>query len=169
VHQREREVQPPLDAARIAAHLAVGRVAEADALDQLAAAPAALALGNSLQRGLQPHVIAGGEERIQRRLLQRRADPGAHRGALADDVVARDVRGSGGRRQQRREHQHGRRLAGPVRSEEAVHLPGRDVEVDPVHRTRPVLELADEAADLDAVVLLRHGPYPTCRLSRRPP
>ena len=44
----------------------------------------------------------------------------------------------------------GRRLAGAVRPEEAVDLAGLDVQVDPVDRP-DVLELANEALDLDSV------------------
>ena len=43
VHEREREVEAALHAARVAADLAVGRVGEADALEQLVAAARALA------------------------------------------------------------------------------------------------------------------------------
>ena len=35
VHERERKVEPPLHPARVAADLAVGRLAEADAVEQL--------------------------------------------------------------------------------------------------------------------------------------
>jgi hypothetical protein len=48
VDQRQREVQPPLHAARVAADLAVGRVGEPDTLDQLVPARAALALRDAL-------------------------------------------------------------------------------------------------------------------------
>ena len=44
VHERQREVEPALHAARVAADLAVGGVGEADALEQLVAAAAALGL-----------------------------------------------------------------------------------------------------------------------------
>ena len=67
-----------------------------------------------------------GQQRVERRLLQRGADRRAHRGALADDVVARHARRARGRRQQRGEHQHRRRLARAVGPEEAVDLAGRD-------------------------------------------
>ena len=58
VHEREREVEPALHAARVAADLAVGGVGEPDALDQLVAARAALGLRQALERGLQAHVVA---------------------------------------------------------------------------------------------------------------
>ena len=152
MHEREREVEPALHAARVAADLAVGRVGEADALEQLGAAADALALGQAVQRGLEAQVLAPGQQRVERGLLERGADRLAHVGALADDVVARHARRARGGRQQRGEHQDGGRLAGAVRPEEAVDLAGLDAEVDPVHRAHAALELANEAVDLDAVV-----------------
>ena len=59
---------------------------------------------------------------------------------------------TGGRRQQRGEHQHRRRLAGAVRAQEAVDLARRDLEVDAVDGADAALELAHEALDEDAVV-----------------
>ena len=103
-------------------------------------------------------MVAAGEERVERRFLERGADRRAHLRPLADDVVAADPRSAGRRRQQRRQHQNGRRLARPVRAEEAVDLARIDVEVDPVDRPRPLLELADETLDLDRVRLLPHRP-----------
>ena len=92
VDEREREVQAALHAAGVAAHLAVGGVGEPDALEQLVAAGAALAAAEALQRRLQPHVVAARQQRVERRLLQRRADRRAHGRALAHDVVARHAR-----------------------------------------------------------------------------
>ena len=114
---------------------------------------AALGLGDALQRGLQLHVLAARQQRVQRGLLQRGADRGAHGGALADDVVARHARRARGGRQQRGEHQDGGGLAGAVGAEEAVDLAGLDAQVDAVDGARAVLELADEALHLDAVVV----------------
>ena len=75
VDEREREVEPPLHAARVAAHLAVGRLRRAR---RGRAARSARALrsarGIALQHRLQPQVVAPGEERVERRLLQRGAD-----------------------------------------------------------------------------------------------
>ena len=105
-------------------------------------------------------MIAAGQHRVERGLLERGADHAAHLRALRDDVVAAHAGLAGGRRQQRRQHQDGGRLAGAVRPEEAVDLAGLDVEVDPVDRARPLLELPDETLDLDAVRPLA-PPHPT--------
>jgi hypothetical protein len=128
-----------------------GGVGEADALEQLGAAPDALALGQAVQRGLQAQVLAAGQQRVERGLLEGGADRLAHVRAVADDVVAGHARRARRGRQQRREHQHGRGLARAVGTQEAVDLAGLDAEVDAVHRADPALELADEAVDLDAV------------------
>jgi hypothetical protein len=108
-----------------------------------------------VERRLHLHVLAAGEERVERGLLEGGADRGTHLGALAHDVVAGDACGAGCGRQQRREHVHRGGLAGPVWPEEAVDLARRDLQVDPVDRARALLELADEALDLDAGVVHR--------------
>ena len=92
VQQREREVEAALHAAGVRRGLAVGGVGEADALEQLVAARAALGARDALQAALQAHVLAAGEHRVQRHVLQRDADRGAHLRALLRDVVARDGR-----------------------------------------------------------------------------
>ena len=68
----------------------------------------------------------------------------AHLRPLLDDVEAGDARRAGGRRQQRRQHVHRRRLAGAVRAEEAVDLAGLDARSIP-STARHVLEGADES------------------------
>jgi hypothetical protein len=110
----------------------------------------ALALAQPVKPALQPQVLAGGQVRVERRLLERRADRAPHRGTLLDDVVARDEGRARGRRQQRRQHVDRRRLSGAVRAQEAVDLARLDAQVDAVDRF-DVLELADEGPDLYAV------------------
>ena len=154
VHERERQVEPALHAARVAAHAAVGRVDQPHALEQRVAARAPLRLRDALQGRLEAHVVAPGEQRVERGLLQRGADRPPHRRPVVHHVVPRDTRAARGGRQQRGEHQHGRRLAGAVGPEEAVDLARLDAQVDPVDRAHAALELADEPLDLDAV--LRH-------------
>ena len=145
VQQREREVEAALHAAGVRRGLAVGGVDEADALEQLVAARRALGARDALQAALQAHVLAAGEHRVQRDVLQRDADRGAHLRALLRDVVARDGGACRRRRQQRREDLDRRRLARAVGPEEAVDLAGRDVQVDAVDGADAALELADEA------------------------
>ena len=150
--ERQRQVEPPLHPARVAAHLAVGGLGQADPLQQLLPAlRRRSALRQPVQGGLQAHVLAPGQQRVERGLLQRGADRGAHPRPLLDDVEARHTRRPRRRRQQRGQHQHRGRLAGAVGAEEAVDLARLDPQVDPVDRPRPVLELAHEPLDLDAL------------------
>ncbi len=153
VHEREREVEPALHAARVAADLAIGGVGRGPTRSSSSSPRARRsALRQALERRLQPHVVAPGEQRVERRLLQRGADRRAHRGALAHDVVARHARRARGRRQQRGEHQHGRRLARAVRARGSRRSPrAATLQLDAVDGARAVLELADETLDLDAV------------------
>ena len=131
--EREREVEAALHAARVAVHLAVGGLGQADALEQL--------VGARLARSSRGSACSAAWSRRCSRPVSSGSSAAswsaapiarAHLRALLDDVVAGDARRAGGRRQQRRQHVHGRRLAGAVRAEEAVDLAGRDGQVDPV-------------------------------------
>ncbi len=149
MHERKREVEPALHATRVAADLAIGGVPEADARQQLVTAARPLGARQAVQGGLEAHVLAPGEERVERSLLQRSADHGAHLLALADDVVPADERGAGRRRQQGGQHVDGGGLARAVGPEEAVDLAGLDAQVDAVDRARPLLELPHQTAHFD--------------------
>ena len=156
MHESEAEIETPLHSARVAAHLAVGRIGESNTGEQLVGPAVALGAIEPVKPRLQAHVLAPGQEGVERGLLQRSSDRTPHVGALAHDVVARDAGCALGRRQERGEHEDGRRLARAVRSEEPVDLAGRDLEVDPVDRSRALLEDPDQALDFDAV-RLSHG------------
>ena len=125
---------------------------EAHALEQRLGALPALPGRDPLEGRLQHQVLAAGEDHVQRGLLERGADRCADLRALAHDVESAHGCVPAGRRQQRREHQHGGRLAGAVRSQEAVDLAGLHGQVDPVDRPRPLAELADELLYLDGGV-----------------
>ena len=113
-----------------------------------------------MQGGLQAHVLAAGEERVERGLLQRGADVLAHLRAVLAHLVARHARRALVGRQQRGEHEHGGGLARAVGAEEAVDLARVHVEVDPVDGARALLELLDQALDLDRgrVLVTVHEP-----------
>ena len=153
VDERQREVEAPSHAARVAADLAVGRLGQADPGDQLVAAAQRLGLRQPVHSGLQPHVLARGQELVERRLLEGDADlrrgPRAPRLTMSWPATRARARGRG---QQGGEHVDGGRLAGAVGAEEAVDLARRDGQVDPVDRPRPLLELLDQPLDLDPVV-----------------
>jgi hypothetical protein len=70
-----------------------------------------------------------------------------------DDVEPCDARRPGARGQESRQHVHGGGLAGAVRAEETVDLAGGHSELDAVDGADAALELAREAARLDAVLV----------------
>ena len=159
VHQCQRQIQPAAHAAGVAAHLAVGGVSQAHALDQVVAAAAALGLGQAVQRGLKAHVLARGEVVVQRGLLQRRSDVLAHLRAVLAHLVARHPRRARGGRQQGGEHVNRGGLPGAIGAEEAVDLARVHVEVHAVYGSRALLVLLNEVFDLDGgrVVGGTHG------------
>ena len=153
VQQRQRQVEPALHAAGVAAHLAVGGVGEADPLDQLvarawcarpwrgrAARPGAACARARSAAGRAPP--PGGRRRSRRG----RGRPGS---ATSKPATRRGTRGG---RQQRGQHVDGGGLAGAVGAEEAVDLAGADLDVDAVDGADAALELAGQTRRLDAVV-----------------
>ena len=78
VRECEREIEPALHPARVAADLAVGCEREPDPLEQLLRADAALGAGDPVQRALELEVLPAGEQVVERGLLERGADRGAH-------------------------------------------------------------------------------------------
>ena len=133
VDQRRGKVEAPLHPARVGADPAVGGGGEVDPLQQVIGAPAALRGGDALQRRLQADQLAAGHQRVERRFLEGDADRPAHRPRFLDHVVPGDGGAPAGWQQQRRQHPHGRRLAGAVGAEEAVDLARLDLEVDSLH------------------------------------
>ena len=151
VHEREREVEAPLHAARVARDLAVGRVDEPDAVSSSSARGPRSSFGTLCSvacRRRWSRAVSSGSSAASCSATPISA---ADLRPVLDDVVAADERRARGRRQERRQDVDGRRLAGPVRAEEAVDLAGRDGEVDPVDRARALLVLADEPSDLDSI------------------
>jgi hypothetical protein len=69
VREREREIEAPLHAARVAADLAIRGLRQADSLEQLLHAGVALAARDPMQRALEADVLAAGQEQVERRLL----------------------------------------------------------------------------------------------------
>src|SRR5207247_5592381 len=74
--EREREVEPALHTARIAAHLPVGSECQPDPLQQLLRAGAALGAGDSVECALEVEVLAAREAAVERGLLQCGPDRG---------------------------------------------------------------------------------------------
>ena len=149
VDERHREVESPLHPARVAADAPVGGLGQPDPSEKLVGAGPPLGARESLERRLEPKVLATGQERVERGLLEGGADDRAHLRPLLGDVVPGHARGSLGRREERRQHVHRGRLPRAVGPEEAVDLTGLDHEVDSVDRPRPLPVLHDEPLGLD--------------------
>jgi hypothetical protein len=143
VQQTARDLDAAAQATRELAHGLVRVLGEAEPLD-----PVARARGGRVeveQARVQRELLARGQLRIERRLLEHDADLPAHRGALAHDVAAEQRDLARARREQRREHAHRRRLARAVRAEQAEADPARHVEVDARERRGLAVALLEAA------------------------
>jgi hypothetical protein len=126
VDERQRQVQAALHPARVAADPAIAASESPTRSSSSWARRDRVGPRYPLQRSLEHQMLAAGQDRVKRGLLQCGPDRCAHVRAIADDVIAADARPPAGGRQQRRQHQHGRRLPRAVGPEEAVDLAGRD-------------------------------------------
>jgi hypothetical protein len=143
-----RRDQAALHSPRIAADPAVSRLGLPDPLEQLLNATPAVRARQALQGGLKEQMFASGEDRVERRLLERGSDHRPHLRALTHEVVAAHAGAAAGRGQQRGQHQDGGRLSRAVRAEKAVDFARRDRQVDAIDRARSLTELADEVVHL---------------------
>ena len=89
MHERRREVEPALHAARVALDHPVRGVLELDQRQQLLApAPSAPACAEPEQPPVQDQQLAAGLARVEAGLLERDADPAAGVVRVAGDVDA---------------------------------------------------------------------------------
>ena len=158
VDERERQVEPALHPARVAAHLAVGGFGQADALEQLVGARPALGprqrLEAACRRRCSRPVSSGSSAASCSAAPIARAPAGP--ASTTSKPATRAVPTVGGSSVV--EHQHGGRLAGAVRAEEAVDLARGRSQVDAVDRPRAFLELPDEALGLDGETAAHSAP-----------
>src|SRR5262249_32993039 len=105
---------------------------QVDQRAELLDALARVAARQAVEPALQLQQLGAGLARVERRLLQRDTDAQPDRVGPLDDVEARDRRAAAGRLEQRAQHAHRRRLAGSVRTEEAVDLALLDLELEAV-------------------------------------
>jgi len=143
VDERGDEVESTFHAAGIGADRSVKGIDEVDQLAELADAAVRLAPRQPVKQPLKTQQLGAGLTRVERRVLQGHADAQADGSGVVDDVEPGDRGLAAGGREQRAQHPHHRRLAGTVRTEEPVDLPGGDVEIHPVHR-RQVSESAHQ-------------------------
>ena len=146
VDQRRGEVEPAPHPARVGADPPVGRARPGPTRSSSASA-----CGSPSPRG-SPWRVAW------RRISSRPVISGSSAAScsatpieladvarLADDVVAGDAGAAAGRAQQRRQHPHRGRLAGPVRAEEGVDLALGDLQVNAVDGLDTAVELPLQA------------------------
>ncbi len=117
----------PLDAS-------VGILDEVDELEQFPCSVGGLGPRHAEQPGLQDHQLAAGLADVEPGLLQGDADLPPHGVGIGGHVDPGHARAPGRDRHERRQHPDGRRLAGPVRPEEAEDLAALDMQVDAAHR-----------------------------------
>jgi hypothetical protein len=130
VDEADRHVQAALHAARVAARHPVGGAAEVEALEQVAHASCQALAPQAVQMALQRQVLPTRGLQVEAAPLADAADATPHLAGLAAHVDARHrgpaAVGSG----ERGEDLHERRLAGPVRAEQAEDRAGGDGEGD---------------------------------------
>jgi len=88
---------------------------------------------HAVEAGLEEEELPAGLLAVEGGVLEGHPDPQPDLVGLVGHVEAGDPGPTGGGGDQRAQHPHERRLARPVRAEEAVDLPGVDLEVDTGH------------------------------------
>jgi hypothetical protein len=102
-----------------------------------------------VERRLQADELLARHQGVERGLLEGDPDGLANLPGLLDHVEAGDPRAPARRPQERRQHPHGRRLAGAVGAQERVDLALGDLQVDPGDRQHVVRERPLEVVDFD--------------------
>ena len=147
MHEADRDVEPPLHAARVAARDAVGGVAKPDELEQLVDPRAERRARHAVDAALQHEVLAPGRLPVDARVLRDVADRAADTVRMPHDVFARDERAARVGLRQRRKRANGRRLAGAVRPEQAENLALAHGERDAVERLHVLVALPKVLGD----------------------
>ncbi len=150
--QRRGDPQPLAHPVREAAHAVAGARGQLDDLENLVDT---LLRAVSVERGEQFEVLARGEVWIEARRLDEPGDALERPRALAQRIAPEQLDGALGGDDQPERHPQRRRLAGAVRSEEAVDVADVDVQVDVVDRQ-------------DLLVALDEPLRPDWRRRRRP-
>jgi hypothetical protein len=142
------QVEAAAHAARVGLDRAAARVGQVEALQQLPGPGPGVAARELEQAGDQDQVLGPGQLLVDGGVLAGQADQAPDPVGLADHVEAADAGVSAVRAQQGGQDAHGRRLAGPVRAEQAEDRALADGQVDPGER-RGLAEPLDQALGLD--------------------
>ena len=147
-HERHRQVEPSLHAARVGRDVLGGRIGQLEAFEEVGDPSSTLLAAEVVEVGHEPEVLAAGQEVVDRRELAGDADGRAHALRVRPQVGTADLDLAGVRREERRQDLDGRRLAGAVGTQQGEHRARRDLDVDPVEDEELAVRLA-ETGDLD--------------------
>jgi len=150
-HERGREVQSSPHAPGVGLRGPARRVEQFEALEQFLPALLGLCARLAIQAPDHREVLQAGEVFVNGRILSGQADPLAQPRRILDHVEARDPCRPAVGLQQRRQYADDRRLARPVRPEQAQHSARSGVEIDTRKRSHSPVGL-DEPAYADAVL-----------------
>src|SRR5437588_656169 len=158
VEQAGGDGQAALHAAGVGVHPFVCPVGQAHQFETGRHALVARSASQAIQASEEAQVLSGGEVGIESDLLGDVADVRLRRCRGRIDTRARHFHVPAVGPEQTAHHRDGGRLAGAVRSEQAVALAREDVEADVVNRDPPVVSLEQPPADEDGgrVPLRRH-------------
>ncbi len=149
MEERRAHDEPLLHAVREALDQLVLPLRQLEQLEHLVHAAGDLAVGHSIETGVKGQELSRGELVVDERPIGDETQGALRRLRLALHVVVVDDDPAGRGLQQPGNHSHRRRLAGAVRTEEAVDLAGLDAEADAIDG----LELA---VGLDEVLYRDH-------------
>ena len=143
VDERAGDHQPLREAAGELEDHRAGAVGERELLEQLVRPRAGLRARHAEEAAVVVEVLPDGERAVERVRLRDDADLALDGGRVAPDVEAGDERPALRRDDRRRQHPDRRRLAGPVRAEQAEELAAADLEVEPVDGNEVAVDLAE--------------------------
>ena len=152
--QRCRDVEAPAHAAGVGAQRTVRGAGEVEPPEELVGPRQDLGSRHLREHADHPKVLPAGQVGVDGRVLAGQADPPAHGVGLFDDVVAEDLRPAAVGKEHRRQDPYGRRLAGPVRTQESEDGSLGDLQVDPGKRHHLAVPLAET---LDHDRSIAHG------------
>src|SRR5436309_5969272 len=154
VDERGREIEASPHPARVGLDAVPERGPDVDELRELAEPLLRLRLGEAVEAALESEELDAGLGGVERCFLERDADAEPHVDGLEGYVEPRDFGPSRGRKEEGAQHVHERRLAGSVRTQEAVDLACLHVEIHAVDGAG-VLEEPPEILRSDRRI--RHG------------
>jgi len=132
VHQRSRQVETPLHAARIRADGPVDGGADVDKLQHVGQPSQAIVSMQPVQAALEVQQFASGLLVVERGILERHTDVESNQFRLAGDVVPAHQATASAREHERAQHPHQRGLPRAVGAEKAVDLAFGDGQVHSV-------------------------------------